>query len=112
MTATTRRSAAETLALPSTPRGAIVNPQSDLTPATQPQSMAFPRSPGPWDLCDVREVEPGDGMTRALDTYLDMAYEIESTADGWVLLRGPQDRLALTVAHRLKGGIGRSKRKE
>ncbi|HEY3479158.1 MAG TPA: hypothetical protein VGL02_09690 [Streptomyces sp.] len=36
-------------------------------------------------------------MTQALDTYLAAGYDIESAADGWVLLRGPQGRLALTV---------------
>ncbi|GAA1992986.1 hypothetical protein [Amycolatopsis minnesotensis] len=43
-------------------------------------------------------VDPGHGMTEALDSYLAMGYDIESAADGWVLLRGPRGRLALTVS--------------
>ncbi|AUI60317.1 hypothetical protein [Amycolatopsis sp. BJA-103] len=42
-------------------------------------------------------VEPGAGMTRALDWYLATGYDIESARDGWVLLRGPRGRLVLTV---------------
>ncbi|MYW90674.1 hypothetical protein G3I59_08610 [Amycolatopsis rubida] len=47
--------------------------------------------------CAVLQVRPGEGMAHALDRYLASGYDIESAADGWVLLRSPRGRVALTT---------------
>ncbi|SEP52345.1 hypothetical protein [Amycolatopsis saalfeldensis] len=50
--------------------------------------------------CPVVHVDPGTGMSHALDEHLAAGFDIESASDGWVVLRRASVRFVLAVTAR------------
>lgn len=47
--------------------------------------------------CQVTHVQAGKVMARALSEHLARGFDVESTADGWVLLRRGRERTVLAT---------------